>query len=164
MVATSVSMVVQFKPIKKTAITSKKGCDAQLRGCSDPITIVVQHDRPGGDRGKKTTARMASSYDSRWILQILSYCCLPRNSLIAQWWPILGFPQWTMTSNLGTPVSHFWLRTSSAVFSGFTLLLVSSPRVMPSTSMPSPSARCDGPRTTRSPIAHVPRPPRDHRS
>lgn len=53
MVATSVSMVVQFKPIKKTAITSKKGCDAQLRGCSDPITIVVQHERPGGDRGKK---------------------------------------------------------------------------------------------------------------
>ena len=53
MVATSVSMVVQFKPIKKTAITSKKGCDAQLRGCSDPITIVVQHERRGGDRGKK---------------------------------------------------------------------------------------------------------------
>lgn len=163
MVATSVSMVVQFKPIKKTAITSKKGCDAQLRGCSDPITIVVQHERPGGDRGKK---RPPEGHHHTIHDGSCKSChiVLPRNSLIAQWWPILGFPQWTMTSNLGTPVSNFWLRTSSAVFSGSTLLLVSSPRVMPSTSMPSSSARCDGPRTTRSPIAHVPRPPRDHRS
>lgn len=91
MVATSVSMVVQFKPIKKTAITSKKGCDAQLRGCSDPITIVVQHERPGGDRGKKTTARRASSYDSRWILQILSYCSAKK------------FLDRTVVANLGVP-------------------------------------------------------------
>lgn len=118
-----------------------------------PAVIVEKKDRQKG-------INIRFTMDLADLVILLSTTKLLDRTLVAN----LGFPQWIMTSNLGIPISHFLVTYLLCNIFWIYTFVVSSLRVMPSTSMPSPSAHCDGPRTTRSPIAHVPRPPRDHRS